>query len=97
MTFYLVKSGSDEANHDYNWLTLLLFLIAAIACVTMLFMLIYIIKKNFNSDLNQERKQLVICQSVFVMSFLIRFSLICVVQQGHWIDFTKDYPRMHLV
>ena len=97
MTFYLVKSGSDEANHDYNWLTLLLFLIAAIACVTMLFMLIYIIKKNFNSDLNQERKQLVICQSVFVMSFLIRFSLICVVQQGHWIDFTKDYPRMRTV
>lgn len=97
MIFYLVKSGSDEANHDYNWLTLLLFLIAAIACVTMLFMLIYIIKKNFNSDLNQERKQLVICQSVFVMSFLIRFSLICVVQQGHWIDFTKDYPRMRTV
>ena len=43
MTFYLVKSGSDQANHDYNWLTLILFLIAAIACVIMLFMLICII------------------------------------------------------
>ena len=97
MVLYCAGSDTDTAAKGYNWLTLILFLIAGIACVTMLFMLIYIIKKNFNSDLNQERKQLVLCQSVFVASFLIRFSLICVVQADHWIDFTKDYPRMHLV
>ena len=97
MITYCAGSGSDTANHDYNYITLILFLIAGIACVIMLSMLIYIIKKNFNSDLNHERKQLVICQSVFVASFLIRFTLICVVQEGDWIDFTMDYPRMRSV
>ena len=95
MVIYCFLTGAEQAKPIYNSLTLVLFLIASIMCIIMLFMLIYIIKKNFSSDLNQERKQLVICQSIFVTSFLIRFCLICVVQSDHWIDFTKDYPNMH--
>ena len=58
----------------------------------MLFLLICIIQRDFSSDLNQERKQLVICQSIFVGSFLIRFALIVVVQNEDWVDFSRDYP-----
>ena len=55
-------------------------------------MLIYIISKHFKKDLNLERKQLVICQSIFVSGFVVRVILIFCVNQDKWTDFVRDYP-----
>ena len=35
---------------------------------------------------------MIVCQSIFVLSFLIRVCLIAMLQNNKWVDFTRDYP-----
>lgn len=60
----------------YTWQTATLFFLTGLAQLVILSMLYYIIGKNFKDDLNSERKQLLICQSIFVVSFITRVVLI---------------------
>ena len=55
-------------------------------------MLFIIITKNFKNNLNREKRQLLICQTIFVFSFILRVALIVAVSHFRWVDFTEDYP-----
>ena len=57
-----------------------------------LFKLYYIIAKNFKNDLSRERKQLLIYQSIFGVTFMLRVYIIIVVVEDNWVDFMRDYP-----
>ena len=80
-------------NSLYNFINMTLFAITGFSATLLLSMLIYIISKHFKKDLNLERRQLVICQSIFVSGFVVRVILIFCVYQGLWTDFVRDYPN----
>ena len=50
-----------------------------------------IIAGNFKDDLDKEYKLLVVCQTIFAVSFFIRVVLITLVSAHKWIDYTRDY------
>ena len=50
-----------------------------------------IIAGNFKDDLDREYKLLVVCQTIFAVSFFIRVILISLVSAHKWIDYTRDY------
>ena len=96
-TIILTINQKPKTTKFYNILTLSLFASTATLCFILLGMLIYIIKKkNFSAELSKERSQLIICQSIFVISFTIRTTLVVAVQYNAWVDFSRDYPtNMH--
>mmetsp|Transcript_47437 Transcript_47437/g.62764 ORF Transcript_47437/g.62764 Transcript_47437/m.62764 type:complete len:294 (+) Transcript_47437:1-882(+) len=51
-----------------------------------------IIFKHFKGDLDREYRLLVICQSIFALSFIVRSILIILVANCDWVDFPRDYP-----
>ena len=58
----------------------------------MLTLLIRSISKTFTNELNQEMKQLIQSQSIFVATFILRSCLSILLNFNSWIDFTRDYP-----
>ena len=54
--------------------------------------LVMTIKKTFTNELNREMVELLISQSIFVFTFLIRTGLIFAVKADEWVDFNRDYP-----
>ena len=68
-----------------------LYAITTLLQVTAMSFLYCIIIKNFKGDLDREYRLLVICQSIFAISFVIRVILIMLVLYNKWIDFTSDY------
>ena len=81
-----------ETDFCYNIVTSTLFALTGLACTLLLIKLFRIIKEYYAQDLSNELKQLLICQTCFVMGFLIRDILIYIVMSGNWVDFTRDYP-----
>ena len=97
MIFSCVCSDIYYQTQLYSLLTLSLFGLTSLTCIAWLALLFWTIEKNFSSDLDRERKYLLICQSVFVISFTIRLVLIIWVSENDWVDFTRDYPnKMHV-
>ena len=90
--FYILEYNIQSQELTYGIITLTLFGITGILCSIILIMLFVIITKNFKNNLNKEKQQLLICQSIFVFSFMVRVCLIAVVQSTNWVDFTQDYP-----
>ena len=76
----------------YDEVTLGFFAVIGTLCIIILCMIFWIIGKNFQDNLNKEKRNLLICQSIFVFSFLSRVILIIVVETTKWVDFTSDYP-----
>ena len=63
----------------YNYLTSVFYCLTGAACLLVLVLLITIIRKTFTNELNQEMKQLVISEVTFVVTFILRTSLIICV------------------
>ena len=83
---------TTEMSKYYNVSNATLFCCTGTACLVMVILLVHIIRKAFTDELNQEMRQLVISEITFVSTFLIRVLLIILVNDHHWIDFTRDYP-----
>ena len=92
-SFWIHFKGIYQQKIVYNYVTLGFFAITGMLCIVILCMLFIIIGKNFfEENLNREKRQLLICQSIFVFSFLLRVILILIVENKEWVDFTSDYP-----
>ena len=92
-TIFTISGIPDQMPRSYNLALAVFFSAVGAACLTMLVFLIIIIRKTFTNELNQEMKQLVISEVIFVVTFLLRVALIFCVQKGDWIDFSRDYPH----
>ena len=87
---FIIKFKS-YAPTPYNVTTDTLFAIADILLVIMLILLITIIQKHFRKDLQKETMQLIVSQSTFVFSFVLRLVLIFLVNANKWPDFNSDF------
>lgn len=76
----------------YNYSSIGLFFVASVLCAVTAAKCALIISKNFNEDLRSEKCQLIICQSIFVASFLLRSVLTLVAQLKEYSVFQRDYP-----
>ena len=92
-TIFTISGIPDQMPRSYNLALAVFFCAVGAACLTMLVFLIIIIRKTFTNELNQEMKQLVISEVIFVVTFLLRVALILCVQMELWIDFSRDYPH----
>lgn len=92
MTVIMFSRDSSSSNAVYSYTTMTFFLGAGVACLVMLSLLIHIIQKSFTDELNKETRQLLLSQSIFVLTFLLRCCLIVLVIENLWIDFSRDYP-----
>jgi amino acid transporter len=85
-----------QATYIYNLVTTVFFAVTFLLCISILIILICTIQINFKGDVGKQRMQLLVCQSIFVVGFMIRVILIICVQYKKWDDFTTDYPNeMH--
>lgn len=85
--------GTNGSSVVYDAVTDTFFAFTGIACVVVLAFLITMIRAMFTDELNQEMKRLIVSQSTFVATFVIRVILIYLVLFGYWVDFTRDYPE----
>jgi len=89
---FYANNRAFETKMAYNLVTLGLFAMVAFFLVVALGQLIFIVRKNFHEELCCEQNHVIICQSIFVVSFLVRVVLIGMIQADKWVDFTRDYP-----
>ena len=76
------------------YMTMGYFCLASILSFVILGFLIHNILKTFtDNELSQEMRQLIVSQSIFVCTFLVRVVLIILVTNKMWIDFLRQYPK----
>jgi len=77
--------------HQYEIVTLSFFAFVGLIMLIALTMLIKVIKANFGDIFRREMRSLIVCQMIFVTTFLIRVCLISLVISNKWIKFGRDY------
>ena len=75
------------------YMTMGYFCVASILSFVILGFLIHTILKTFtDNELSQEMRQLIVSQTIFVCTFMVRVVLIILVTNHRWIDFLRQYP-----
>ena len=93
----IVSSREASEPKSFQYLTMLLFTVAALFYLISLSLLICIIQRNFREELGRERIHLMLCQTVFVTTFIIRVCMLFFEGQGGWVNFSRDYPSPNYV
>ena len=84
------KKHDEETSPYYMYMTMGYFCVASILSFVILGFLIHTILKTFtDNELSQEMRQLIVSQSIFVCTFLVRVVLIILVTNKRWIDFLR--------
>ena len=92
LIFMLVVWNKDDYVPYYSMITSVLFGVAMLTQLIAMLKIYYLLLKNYQGDLEGEKRWLLISQSIFAFSFFLRSILIVLVLYGHWVAFVRDYP-----
>lgn len=92
LIFMLVVWNKDDYVPYYSMITSVLFGIVMVTQLIAMLRIYYLLLKNYQGDLEGEKRWLLISQSIFAFSFFLRSILIVLVLYGHWVAFVRDYP-----
>ena len=92
LIFMLVAWNKDDYVPYYSMITSVLFGVAMLTQLIAMLKIYYLLLKNYQGDLEGEKRSLLISQSIFAFSFFLRSILIVLVLYGHWVAFVRDYP-----